>query len=93
LPGEYFCALGLDIKNRSPFAKTGVGELSNDYVGYIPASPAYDQGGYELFNARSSKVARGTGERMADELVRLLNELHGSTDDRRPGSRRKGVSQ
>lgn len=76
VPGEYFCALGLDVKNRSPFAATAVAELSDDYVGYIPTSAAYDQGGYELFNARSSKVARGTGERMADELTRMLAELH-----------------
>jgi len=75
VPGEYFCALGLDIKKRSPFARTAVVELADDYVGYIPTSEAYDQGGYELFNLRSSKVERGTGERMADELVEMMNEL------------------
>jgi len=75
VPGEYFVALGLDVKRRSPFAVTAVAELANDYVGYIPTAAAYEQGGYELFNARSSKVARGTGEMMADELVRLLNQL------------------
>lgn len=76
VPGELFCALGLDIKRRSPFAATAVAELSDDYVGYLPTDAAYDQGGYELFNVRSSKAARGTGERMADELVRLLGELY-----------------
>jgi len=75
VPGEYFCALGLDIKKRSPFATTMVVELANDYVGYIPTSAAFDQGGYELFNVRSSKVARGVGERMADELVGMLAGL------------------
>ena len=76
VPGEYFVALGLDVKSRSPFALTAVAELSNDYVGYIPTSEAFDQGGYELFNVRSSKVARGTGERMADTVVQLLEEIH-----------------
>jgi len=76
VPGEYFTALGLDVKQRSPFGTTAVVELANDYVGYIPTSEAFDQGGYELFNARSSKVARGTGELMADELVDMLSQLH-----------------
>jgi len=75
VPGEYFCALGLEVKKRSPFARTILAELSNDYVGYIPTAKAFDEGGYELFNLRSSKVARGTGERMAEELLRLLGEL------------------
>lgn len=75
VPGEYFCALGLDIKKRSPFRKTMVAELSNDYIGYIPTAEAFEQGGYELFNARSSKVARGTGERIASEVVSLLRQI------------------
>ena len=78
VPGEYFCALGLNIKKRSPFALTAVAELTDDYVGYIPTSEAFEQGGYELFNLRTSKVARGVGERMADDLARLLAELHGA---------------
>lgn len=76
VPGEYFAGLGLNVKSRSPFARTVLVELSNDYVGYIPWAEAYDQGGYELFNARSSKVARGSGEQIADALVRMLSELY-----------------
>ena len=75
-PGEYFCAFGLDIKKRSPFAVTAVAELSDDYVGYIPTDRAFDQGGYEVWNLRSSKVARGSGERIADKLVEMLTEIH-----------------
>jgi len=91
VPGEYFTALGLGIKQRSPFATTAVVELANDYVGYIPTREAFDQGGYELFNARSSKVARGTGELIADKLVDLLNQLHGLED--RGASHRRGRSR
>jgi hypothetical protein len=75
VPGEYFCALGLQIKDQSPFALTAVAELSNDYVGYIPTDKAYDEGGYELFTLQSSKVARGTGERMAKTLIAMLQQL------------------
>ena len=80
VPGEYFCALGLQIKDQSPFALTAVAELSNDYIGYIPTDKAYDEGGYELFTLQSSKVARGTGERMAKTLVAMLGELRQSQD-------------
>jgi len=75
-PGEYFCALGLDIKKRSPFAVTAVAELSDDYVGYIPTDRAFDQGGYEVWNLRSSKVARGSGEKIADKLAEMLRAIH-----------------
>jgi len=75
VPGEYFCALGLDIKERSPFPRTVVAELANDYVGYIPTRSAFAHGGYETFNARSSKVAAGEGERIANVCVEMLRQL------------------
>jgi hypothetical protein len=81
VPGEYFVALGLEVKSRSPFGMTAVAELSDGYVGYIPTSEAFDQGGYELFNVRSSKVGRGSGEQMANELVKMLGELHEGSRD------------
>ena len=43
VPAEYFTALGVDIKNRSPFEHTYVAELANDwdgYSGHIPKSSA-----------------------------------------------------
>lgn len=75
VPGEYFCALGLDIKRRSLFKHTAVVELCDDYIGYIPTAQAFEEGGYELFNVRSSKVARGEGERMAGRLTAMLRDL------------------
>jgi len=75
VPGELFCALGLEIKRRSPFRPTGVVELANDYVGYIPTEAAFDEGGYELFNLRSSKVARGAGEQIVHTVLDMLAGL------------------
>ncbi len=73
-PGELCVELGREIKRQSPFAYTYVVELANDYVGYIPHRAAYDEGGYELLDARSAKVAAEAGEIVVAESVRLLEE-------------------
>jgi len=75
VPGECFVELGLSIKARSPFKYNFVTELANDYVGYIPTAEAFKQGGYETFNARSSKVAAGSGEKIVEESLDMLKEL------------------
>lgn len=75
LPGELFTELGLAIKQRSPFTKTLVLELCNDYPGYVPTRRGFAEGGYE---PTYSKLAPGGGEQMVDAAVALLKELKGS---------------
>jgi len=75
LHSEVFVEIGLDIKARSPFARTLVSELANGEVGgYIPTAKAYDEGSYEVW---STPAERGSGEGMADTAVRLLHDLAG----------------
>jgi len=74
-PTEYFCALGLAIKEGSPWKPTLVAELANGYAGYSPTKEAFAGGGYEVRTARSSFLAPGTGEEMAAAAVRLLKAL------------------
>lgn len=64
LPGEIFAALGLAIKQASPFAHTAVVGLANDHIGYVPTIEAVRQGGYETWRTRLSWSAPGTGEEM-----------------------------
>jgi hypothetical protein len=78
-PTEYFCALGLSIKAQSPWPVTLVSELSNGYAGYCPTRAAFDGGGYETRTARSSFLAPGSGERIADVSVTLLKRLLAAT--------------
>ena len=79
LPGEVFCALGLDLKRRSPFSPTLVAELANDYLGYIAThSAAAREGGYETWPALSALPAAGTGEGLVDAAVILLDRLRGT---------------
>ena len=81
VPAEYFTVLGLDIKKRSPFPYTVVAELANDWIGYLPDRKAHELGGYQTWMGLHCYAEVGTGERMADEAVKMLRELkaHGPT--------------
>lgn len=76
LPGESFYEFGLEIKKRSPAKHTMVIELVNDSVGYIPTKTSFRQGGYEP-SIGSTMYQPGTGEAMARQAIRQLNELFG----------------
>jgi neutral ceramidase len=75
VPAEFFTKLGLDIKNRSPFRNTFVAELANDWIGYLPDFDAHRLGGYQVWTGLHSYAEPGTGERIVDEIVKMLGEL------------------
>jgi hypothetical protein len=75
VPGEMFVQLGLEIKEKSPFERTFVVELANDYIGYIPTRVAFQEGGYETLNARSSKVAPEAGELIVENVLSMLGTM------------------
>ncbi len=75
VPAEYFTALGLDIKRRSPFPNTFIAELANDWIGYLPDREGHRLGGYQTWTGLHSYAEAGTGERVADEAVKMLEEL------------------
>ena len=72
-PGQMFVELGLEIKRRSPFPVTLVYNLTDDVVGYIPTRKGHEEGSYEVINSR---ITPGTGEKMVDTAVELLDKLH-----------------
>ena len=76
VPAEYFTVLGVDIKKRSPFKNTFVAELANDWIGYLPDREAHRLGGYQTWMGLHSYAEPGTGERVADDVVAMLKELH-----------------
>jgi hypothetical protein len=47
LPGEVFVEIGIQIKEHSPFSHNMVAGYTNDNLGYIPTSVAFEEGGYE----------------------------------------------
>ena len=80
VPAEYFTSLGVDIKQRSPFEHTYVAELANDWIGYLPDRKGHEMGGYQTWMGQHSFAELGTGERVADEVIAMLNELKGKKE-------------
>ena len=83
VPGEFFTVLGREIKLRSPYRDTYVFELANDYVGYIPDARSFDLGGYQVWTGLHSFLEKGSGEKIVDAAVGLLEELHAGVATRR----------
>ena len=77
VPAEYFTSLGIDIKRRSPFPRTYIAELANDWIGYLPDREGHELGGYQTWMGLHSYAEVGTGERLADEVIELLEQMAG----------------
>jgi neutral ceramidase len=75
LTGEPFVEAQLEIKRRSPAARTYVAHMSNGYSGYIPTPQAIKGGGYETDVCFSSKLAPEALGMIVEESVKVLAEL------------------
>ncbi len=73
LPGEVFVELGLALKKRSPFPHTIITTLTNGNWGYLPDRRSYAEKAYE---AESSRVEPGSGEKLVEAAAAILTELH-----------------
>jgi neutral ceramidase len=56
VPGEPFVEAQLEIKRRSPFARTFVAHMSNGFAGYVPTPAALRAGGYETRPGVASRL-------------------------------------
>ena len=72
IPGEPFTAIGRAIKNAPGWDLVMPICCTNGYEGYFPTMDAYLEGGYE---ARSSIFKAGVAESVAENAVRMLNEV------------------
>ena len=64
--------LGVAIKKRSPFRHTIITTLANGNEGYIPDRRSYAERAYE---AESARVEPGSGEKLVEAAVSILEEL------------------
>ena len=51
VPGELFCEIGMQLKQRSPLPHTMICGYANGTLGYIPSRKAVLEGGYEVADA------------------------------------------
>ena len=72
IPGEPFTAIGRAIKNAPGWDLVMPMCCTNGYEGYFPTMDAYLEGGYE---ARSSIFKAGVAEAVAENAIRMLNEV------------------
>jgi hypothetical protein len=73
LPGEVLVEVGLEIKKRAGLENLFILTLSNDAIGYVCHSAAYDEGGYEP--AGATKLAKGAGEIMIEQALKLIDQI------------------
>jgi len=72
LPGEILVEVGLEIKKRAGLENLFVVSLSNDTIGYVCHSQAYEEGGYEPVSG--TNLAKGAGEIMIKQALELINQ-------------------
>jgi len=80
IPAEYFVEYGLDIKSNSPFKYTFIVGLANGYVGYIPTTESFEEGGYEVEFCSTSRFVPQAGEIIKNEVLKLISELKKKED-------------
>jgi neutral ceramidase len=73
LPGEILVEIGLEIKKKAGIEKLIISELSNDTIGYVCHSRAYEQGGYEVESG--TNLEKGAGEIIINHALSLLNKI------------------
>jgi hypothetical protein len=70
LPGEILVEVGLEIKRKAGLEKLFIISVSNDSIGYVCHSQAYEEGGYEPVSG--TNLAKGAGEIMVREALDIL---------------------
>jgi hypothetical protein len=79
ISAEVLTAVGLRIKQGSPFPYTWVVTHCNGASGYLPPLELYKEGGYEI---EASPFAPGAAEVVAKEALQLLYSLKGNREAR-----------
>jgi hypothetical protein len=74
-PYEMHDTNGVQVKENSPFEMTFMCAYTDGMFSYIPASFAFEMGGYEVEKCYYEK---GTGEVLANRLITLLEEIDAS---------------
>lgn len=72
-PGELFEAISVGMEDNSPFEMTMLFGYADHYVGYMPTAAAWE---YTCYETDMAHFEDGTGERLLETYLELLNEIH-----------------
>jgi len=72
LPGEMFTEIGLEIKKKSPFARTWPVCLAMGECGYVCLAESYTRGGYEILPVVGGGPHPDTAEQLIRESLKIL---------------------
>ena len=75
LLGEIFVEIGLELKEKSPFANVMICELANGYYGYISTKKGIEEGGYETKINMSTNMDKETAPQLIENHLKLMNML------------------
>ncbi len=74
MPCEVFCEIGLEFKERAPFAHPFMVSLGHGYFGYLPTPRHHDLGGYETWPG-TNRLERDTSVKLMNQLLEMAAEL------------------
>jgi len=74
IPFEVFAEIGLEIKEKAPFADAFTIELANDCHGYLPTPRQHELGGYETWMG-PNKVQEDASVIIVGQLLEMFAEL------------------
>jgi neutral ceramidase len=75
LAAEMFAETGLWLKQYSPVKNYFTVCLANGNAGYIPPQHEFDNGGYETWRGRTSKLQTDAEDIIKNELLALINKF------------------
>ncbi len=76
IPFETFCEIGLEIKDKTPFADAFTIEIANGYNGYLPTPAQHKLGGYETWMG-TNRVQLDASDKIVAVILELMGELQG----------------
>ena len=74
IPVETFAEMGLELKARSPFARTFAVSLANGYFGYMPTPAQHALGGYESWIG-TNRLEVAAAPKITAALLRMAAEV------------------
>lgn len=78
LPGELYVQIGINIKERSPFAKNIVVENSHNYLGYVPMKELFVEKSdlYEMTLSYHSNLVPKASDIITKKALEIANKLY-----------------